>query len=454
MSSFGIAVKMLHKNYKSYLLYFITLTISSALYYNFAALKYNPQILAVSDIAYFALSIYLCTVVFVFFIYYFMLTSNMFLLKQRTKEIALYFLSGIGHRRIGGVFAIEAICYTMLSVLAGLIIGIPTSKLFIMGFAKIAALDIVIEFVVPLAAVKELFMVFSLLAVLLVYYNFRKVARMELIDLLNDAKKVETPVEHTLIHTGIGAALIIGGYLYAQGMFLSEDLIFIGLFVLIAIIAGTSIFFKGIIPFGLQRVSKNKSFLYRGSNIVFVGSLFYRTRTGAKTWAMTSICISAAITTLATSITLWYYAAVKNSDALENFAQVSEHSALYISALFSYIGPIMAVIFVFSLGLALYFRTLSEGAEDCERYRVLSKIGMTEKEIHTAISRQLSVSMLIPAVLGVCHAAVATFLLEDALHESIVIPLILAVVLFVPLYGIFYWVINRKLFDFVKEQIK
>lgn len=247
----------------------------------------------------------------------------------------------------------------------------------------------------------------------------------------------------------MSVALILCGYFYCQGMLRDEGMLFIGAIVVVLEIIGTSLFFESLLPGILTWITGNKRILYRGENITVYNSLAFRINANYKTWTMMSICIATAVTTLTVSITLWYYVTVRGSGELQNYAQVSYGSSLHISALFSYLGPVMAFTILCALGATLYFRTLSDGLEDKKYYDILFKIGMTNDEIKRSVQKQVGISMMAPSFIGIIHAVVAVFLLEDALEVKVIGPLLGAISLFALLYVGFYWITAGKFFRLV-----
>ncbi len=72
-----------------------------------------------------------------------------------------------------------------------------------------------------------------------------------------------------------------------------------------------------------------------------------------------------------------------------------------------FIGIVLSVVFIFAAVLIIYYKQVSEGYEDCKRFEVMRKVGMTGKEIKNSINSQLLVVFFIPLAFAGLHLAFA-----------------------------------------------
>ncbi len=164
MNAFSLALKLFRSNVKTYTFYIAVMTVAVAVYYDFMALKHNPEVLQTREVLLYAKSAAQITsvvtlIVLVFFMWY----SSSFFLKQRTKEIGIYALAGISNAKIGLVFAVESIFIGLTALAGGLLFGILFSKLFLMALAKCTLLDVTVPFTVPTSAVTEVMITFGII---------------------------------------------------------------------------------------------------------------------------------------------------------------------------------------------------------------------------------------------------------------------------------------------------
>lgn len=78
----------------------------------------------------------------------------------------------------------------------------------------------------------------------------------------------------------------------------------------------------------------------------------------------------------------------------------------YYSGLF-FLGVLMGAVFVMSVALIMYYKQVSEGYEDVERFRILRKVGMSKCEIKSAIGSQVLVTFFLPLISAGIHMVFA-----------------------------------------------
>lgn len=70
---------------------------------------------------------------------------------------------------------------------------------------------------------------------------------------------------------------------------------------------------------------------------------------------------------------------------------------------FLFIGIMLSIVFTLAAVLIIYYKQISEGYEDCKRFNVMRKVGMTKKDIKRSINSQLLVVFFIPLVFAGLH---------------------------------------------------
>ncbi|MBD5110932.1 MAG: ABC transporter permease [Ruminococcaceae bacterium] len=79
-----------------------------------------------------------------------------------------------------------------------------------------------------------------------------------------------------------------------------------------------------------------------------------------------------------------------------------ENMCGYYSGLF-FLGVLMGGVFILSVALIMYYKQVSEGYEDVERFRILRKVGMSKREIKSAIGSQVLVTFFLPLISAGVH---------------------------------------------------
>lgn len=86
---------------------------------------------------------------------------------------------------------------------------------------------------------------------------------------------------------------------------------------------------------------------------------------------------------------------------------VEKHDFLALYAGIFVIGIILGVAFLVSTVLAIYYKQLSEGMEDKERFKTMRQLGMTDKEAKKSISRQMGLVFFLPLAFAFMHSLFA-----------------------------------------------
>ena len=74
---------------------------------------------------------------------------------------------------------------------------------------------------------------------------------------------------------------------------------------------------------------------------------------------------------------------------------------LYGTLLF--IGVFLGLVFLMGTALIIYFKQLSEGHQDRERFAILQKVGMDQKMVRRAVRQQVLLVFFLPLAVALCH---------------------------------------------------
>lgn len=94
-------------------------------------------------------------------------------------------------------------------------------------------------------------------------------------------------------------------------------------------------------------------------------------------------------------------------------AEKGEFMSIFGSLIF--IGVFLGVVFMFGTALVIYYKQLQEGYESKENFKIMRRVGMTEKEIKQSINSQVKTVFLLPPVVTLVHMSVAFVLINEML---------------------------------------
>ena len=89
---------------------------------------------------------------------------------------------------------------------------------------------------------------------------------------------------------------------------------------------------------------------------------------------------------------------------------IAEMNALFGGILF--IGIFLSIIFMVGTVLVIYYKQISEGYEDRERFIILQKVGLDQKQIKQTINKQVLTVFFLPVIFAFLHLAFAYHMLS------------------------------------------
>ncbi len=122
---------------------------------------------------------------------------------------------------------------------------------------------------------------------------------------------------------------------------------------------------------------------------------------------------------------------------------------LTYSGLLIFLGAFLGLLFLIATGSIIFFKQLSEANDDKSRYSILRKIGLTNREIKTSISKQIFVVFSLPLVIGTTHSLIASTLLTKILRTNLTLPIILTIGAYTVIYMVYYFLTVNSYYSIV-----
>ena len=89
---------------------------------------------------------------------------------------------------------------------------------------------------------------------------------------------------------------------------------------------------------------------------------------------------------------------------------IAQMNVLYGGVLF--IGIFLSIVFMIGTVLVIYYKQISEGYEDRERFVILQKVGLDQKQIKQTINKQVLTVFFLPVIFAFLHLAFAYHMLS------------------------------------------
>lgn len=311
---FKLSIKNMKKSFKDYAIYFLTLVLGVAIFYMFNSLDSQEAMLQVSNstrsiiklmvnmLGY--VSVFVAVVLGLLIVY-----ANNFLINRRKKEFGIYMTLGMGKRQISKIILFETILVGILSLIAGLIIGIFASQFMSVLVAKMFEADMTeFQFVFSKDACIKTCIYFAVMYVAVMFFNTFTVSKYKLINLLNASKKnekvkIKNPIISIIVF--IGASCLLGyAYWKVTGDVHSLSTADKLLPPILMGITGTILVFWSLSGFILKVVQSIKNIYLKGTNMFVLRQINSKINTTVISMSVICLMLFMTISILSSSLAL------------------------------------------------------------------------------------------------------------------------------------------------------
>ena len=125
---------------------------------------------------------------------------------------------------------------------------------------------------------------------------------------------------------------------------------------------------------------------------------------------------------------------------------------------FLFIGIFLSFLFIMATILIMYYKQITEGYDDLERYHILQQVGLSKEEVKKSINSQIVTIFFLPLIVAIIHVMVA-FHIENIMLQgfSIFDPLVLlkfdaiTIIIFAILYYSIYRMTSHTYYNIIKR---
>lgn len=305
INNLSIAFKNLKKNFASYALYILSVSLIITIYFAFTSFSMNTVMLEkISEDGRVESMYRVISVFLIVFVIFYMSYSNRFFLRRRTKELGIYALLGYRRENILSLLLSENIITGACSLITGLLLGAVMHKGIVYGTTVLLGLSIDnarIPFFNFRAIVNTTVFILELLFVMTLS-NIRFLFQTSLMDLVRFEKSAERKMKFRKTPALLGFILMIAGYGLALDIFRGTTSLWFSvgfyptaLMTALLIVIGTVLFIASFLAYAVQRSKRNKKAFYTETNIVTAPNFIYRIRSNAKTLIMLTLLSAATL---------------------------------------------------------------------------------------------------------------------------------------------------------------
>lgn len=304
-----LAFKNIKGNWRSYKAFLYSSCFSIIIFFMYASFIYHPDVANGVINPRVQKGLGACNCLIVVFSALFILYSNTTFLRSRKKELGLLTLIGTTRRQIARMVILEQMMIGLLSIVIGVGIGMVFSKLFFMMMSTLLEVKNPIPFVWNGKAILLTSVTYFLLFFVLSSLGVGAIRRLEVVELLKDARKERTEPFYSRWLLVLGIVCITVGYVLS----IRVTLVNFGKFfypVIGLVTIGTYFLFTQGSVACLKALQRKKSLFYQYPNLFVISNLVYKMKDNAR--FLFTISILTALVVSATGAMLTYYADLKH----------------------------------------------------------------------------------------------------------------------------------------------
>lgn len=306
-----IAINNVKKSFKDYTIYFLTIAFAVCIFYSFNAIDAQKAVLVMSksQAEYMTVVTTLISYVSIFVSFILgglILYANNFLIKKRKKELGIYMTLGMSKSKISKILLGETLIVGILSLVAGLLLGVLLSQGLSLFTAKLFEVDMTeFKFIVSFGAIGKTILYFAIIFGVLMIFNTTIVSRYKLIDMLNAGRKneeikIKNPIVSSIIFI-ISVAILVFAYYLVTKVGLNMQKIEFEASIVLGIL-GTVGFFFGIAGFIISMVQRSKNIYLKKLNIFITRQISSKVNTNFLSMAVISLMLFITIVILSTGL--------------------------------------------------------------------------------------------------------------------------------------------------------
>ncbi|WP_195412278.1 FtsX-like permease family protein [Streptococcus parasanguinis] len=300
-----LALSNLKQNRKLYYPFAIAVILTTMILYSFIALATTPHLedsygggSARTVLGFGSFVVQLVVIILVAY-------ANGYVMKNRSKELGLYSVLGMEKKHLLVMTLWELLFFYILTVGAGLGLGLLFDRLIFALLLKCMGLPVVIQSTFQIGAVLNTLLGLALAFGLILLLNSFRLLRYSSLHLMQQKKAGEKKGRFLLVQTLLGLGLLGIAFYIAltaerpvaavQGFFIA---------VILVILATYLLFNAGSITF-LRCLKGRKSYYYKPENFISVSNLIARMRKNAAGLATISILSTMVLVTLTGSLNIF-----------------------------------------------------------------------------------------------------------------------------------------------------
>lgn len=383
----------------------------------------------------------------------FLIYSNSFLMKRRKKEFGLFHILGMEKKHIALVLFFENLYLLVIALAAGIGLGVLLYRLMFLILVKLTGIEGTFGFQFYGSALGNTVILLAAIYLINFLLGLRQIQKSEPIELLKGSQVGEKEPKAKILSILTGVVTLGAGYYLAITCESSLEAFTTFFLAIVLVGVGTQCLFSSGSIALLKAMKRNKWYYYKLNHFTGVSGMLYRMKQNAA--GLANICI------LSTGVLLVIALAASQADSAGVWVEIREEQrpgmeALYGAVLF--FGIFVGILFLMGTVMIIYYKQVSEGYDDRERFQIMQKVGMSRREVKKCIHSQVLTVFFLPLVTAMIHTVVAfpfmtkiMRLLNFSNVHAFMIATGITIAVFAVVYVIVYAVTARTYYNIVEE---
>jgi len=316
MSTWRIASRFFQHDWRRYVAFVGSTAFTVMIYFLYTALSMHPDLQGGYPYARQAVQgMKAAAVVIAIFAFLFLLYSSSSFVRLRMKELGLLSLLGVSKGQLIQIMLGENLIVAVVSLAAGLGVGLLLLKLFFMGISALLRLPRELPFSAGVGVWLRTILVFGGMFAAVSVASLRAVLRRSVVELVRAGRKPKAAPRFSAWRLALGLLLLIGGYLWAGSP--NPTMVVTGVVPVTLIVSlATLILMREASIACLSWLQGWGRYYYRPGPFLTISQLAYKIQDNYRVLAATAILVAVILTAVGTAFTLY---ALSTSDAVNTY---------------------------------------------------------------------------------------------------------------------------------------
>lgn len=278
-----LAFNNIKGNWRSYKAFLVSSCLSIIVFFMYASFIYHPDVVNgnISQKMHVEEGLEAMNYIVVIFSGMFILYSNSIFLRSRKKELGLLTLIGATKGQLGRMLMMEQMILGCISIVIGIALGMLGSPLFFKAVSVAVGIETSLPFVWNLKSIGLTAAVYIALFFVLSLFGLWTIWRLQIIDLLRDARKQRVePFSFTWLFL-LGSLCIVVAYVLCFQVTFANFIAYFLPIVGLTIVGTYFLFTQGSVVL-LKALQKRKSLFYKQPNLFVLSNLIYKMKDNAR----------------------------------------------------------------------------------------------------------------------------------------------------------------------------